>query len=116
MAKARTGTMRERRPGVWQLIVSLERQQRLVDSLTKMARLGERIIAKRERLYATVYGTEAEARSRLAAMQAESEADQPVAGTLAAMFEDWQRAESYRWKSGTTVKYRGLAKHILPFM
>ena len=48
--------MRERRPGVWQLIVSMERKhQRLIDSLTKMDRLGQRMVAhQRERLYETV--------------------------------------------------------------
>ena len=119
MAKTRTGTMRQRKPGVWQLIVSLERKQRLIDNLTKMDRLGQRILARRERLYETVHGTEAEAKTRLAAMQAESEGadESPAKDTVAGLLADWMRSESYRWKAGTKVRYRGLvSQHIVPFM
>ena len=72
MAKARTGTMRQRKPGVWQLIASIEKKQRLIDNLTKMDRLVQRI-EDRQRKYETFHGTEAEAQARLAAMQAESD-------------------------------------------
>ena len=47
MAKQRTGTMRQRKTGVWQLIVSIEKKQRLIDSVTKVDRLGKRILADR---------------------------------------------------------------------
>ena len=62
MAKARTGTMRQRKSGVWQLIASIEKKQRLIDNLTKMDRLVQRIEERRERKYETFHGTEAEAR------------------------------------------------------
>ena len=119
MAKRRTGTMRQRKPGVWQLIVSVKRTQRLIDNLTKMERLGQRIVAHRERLYETVHGTEAEAKTRLAAMQAESEVDDesPSKDTVAGLLVAWVRSESYRWKPGTKVKYRGLIdRHVVPFI
>ena len=97
----------------------MERKQRLIDNLTKMDRLGQRIVAHRERLYETVHGTEAEAKTRLAAMQAESEVDDesPSKDTVAGLLEDWMRSESYKWKDGTKVRYRGLVDHhIAPFI
>ena len=118
MAKARTGTMRQRKPGVWQLIASIEKKQRLIDNLTKIDRLGKRILA-RQRQYETFHGTEAEAQARLAAMQAESEGDEesPAKDTVAGLLADWMRSESYKWKDGTKVRYRGLvSQHIVPFM
>ena len=86
MAKARTGTMRQRKPGVWQLIASIDKKQRLIDSVTKVDRLGRRILA-RQRQYETFHGTEAEAQARLAAMQAESEGDEesPAKDTVAGL-------------------------------
>ena len=133
MAKPRTGTMREKKPGTWQLIVTMERKQqrlidsltkmeRLGDSLTKMERLGDRIVArqearKQERRYETVHGTEAEARTRLEAMQAESEGDTPSTDTMAGLMAEWTRSESHRWKPGTKVRYRDIVKiHVLPFI
>ena len=118
MAKARTGTMRQRKPGVWQLIASIDKKQRLIDSVTKVDRLGRRILA-RQRQYETFHGTEAEAQARLAAMQAESEGDEesPAKDTVAGLLADWMRSESYKWKDGTKVRYRGLvSQHIVPFM
>ena len=117
MAKARTGTMRQRKTGVWQLIVSIDKKQRLIDSVTKVDRLGQRIVAHRERLYETFHDTEAEAQARLAALQAESEDGEPTAGTIAAMLRDWVRTEQHRWKPSTSVKYEGLIRHhIVPFI
>ena len=117
MPKPRTGTLRQRKPGVWQLIVSIEKKQRLIDNLTKMDRLGQRIVAHRERLYETFHGTEAEAQARLAALQAESEDGEPTAGTIAAMLAYWLRTEQHRWKAATVVKYEGLVRHhIAPFI
>ena len=119
MAKARTGTMRQRKTGVWQLIVSIEKKQRLIDNLTKIDRLVQRIEERRERKYETFRGTEAEAQARLAAMQAESEGgdESPSKDTVAGLMADWMRSESYRWKGGTRVRYRGLVSHhIVPFL
>ena len=109
MAKARTGTMRQRKPGVWQLIASIEKKQRLIDNLTKMDRLGQRILA-RQRQYETFHGTEAQAQARLEALQAECEGadESPLKDTVAGLLADWMRSESYRWKDGTKVRYRGL--------
>ena len=118
MAKARTGTMRQRKSGVWQLIVSIDKKQRLIDSVTKMDRLGQRILA-RQRQYETFHGTETEAQARLAAMQAESVGadESPLKDTVAGLLADWMRSESYRWKDGTKVRYRGLvSQHIVPFI
>ena len=119
MAKARTGTMRQRKPGVWQLIASIEKKQRLIDNLTKMDRLAQRIEERRERKYETFHGTEAGAQARLAAMQAESDGadESPSKDTVAGLMADWMRSESYRWKDGTRVRYRGLvSQHIVPFL
>ena len=57
------------------------------------------------------HGTEAEARTRLAAMQADSEGASPSKDTMAGLMADWMRSESYRWKAGTRVKYQGLVRH-----
>ena len=119
MAKARTGTMRQRKPGVWQLIASIEKKQRLIDNLTKMDRLAQRIEERREPKYETFHGTEAQAQARLEALQAECEGadESPLKDTVAGLLADWMRSESYRWKDGTKVRYRGLvSQHIVPFM
>ena len=110
--------MRQRKSGVWQLIVSIDKKQRLIDSVTKMDRLGQRILA-RQRQYETFHGTETEAQARLAAMQAESVGadESPLKDTVAGLLADWMRSESYRWKDGTKVRYRGLvSQHIVPFI
>ena len=120
MAKARTGTMRERKPGVWQLIASIEKHERRIERLTSMSRLGDRIVArqearKQERRSETFHGTEAEARTRLAAMQ--SEGDSPSPDTMAGLMAEWMRSESYRWKPGTKVRYSGIVEdHVSPFI
>ena len=110
--------MREKKPGTWQLIVTMVRkQERLFDNLTKMDRLAQRIVARQqERRYETVHGTEAEARTRLEAMQAEADGA-PSPDTMAGLMAEWMRSESYRWKPGPKVKYRGIVTHhVSPFI
>ena len=100
-----------------QIIVAVERKQRLIDNLTKIDRLVQRIEERREPKYETFHGTEAEAQARLAPMQAESEGGEPTAGTIEAMLADWLRTEQHRWKAATFVKYEGLIRHhIVPFI
>ena len=98
MAKTRTGSIRERKPGVWQLATSI-------------ASPGD----SRQRRYETFRGTKAEAQARLSALQRDGKA--PAPGTIAAMLADWLRTERYQWQEGTFVKYEGLARqHIVPFI
>lgn len=85
MAKTRTGTMRERQPGVWQLAISIAGPD-----------------GSRQRRYVTLHGTKAEAQDHLMAMQANG--GEPATGTIASMLADWMRMERHRWKAATLVK------------
>ena len=78
MARQRTGTMRQRKSGVWELAASIkklqgvtagaERIQAFVDGLPQA-----KAQAKQERRYETFEGTKAEAAERLRAMQVEAD-------------------------------------------
>ena len=118
MAKTRTGTIRERKPGVWNLAVAIAKMQRVEDGILKMDRLARRIEERRERRYETFHGTEAEAQARLKAIQAEAEAGEaPASGTIVAMLADWQRTKRHKWKESTAVRYETTgSKHIVPFI
>ena len=78
MARQRTGTMRQRKSGVWELAASIrkiqgvtagaERIQAFVDGLPQA-----KAQATQERRYETFEGTKAEAQERLRAMQVEAD-------------------------------------------
>ena len=78
MARQRTGTIRQRKSGVWELAASIkrlqgvtagaERIQEFVDGLPQA-----KAQAKQERRYETFEGTKAEAQERLRAMQVEAD-------------------------------------------
>ena len=93
MAKQRTGTMRERQPGVWQLAITEAGQRR----------------------YVTFHGTKGEAKDHLMALQVVG--GEPAIGTISSMLADWMRMERHRWKTATLVKYEGMVRqHIAPFI
>ena len=98
MARPRTGSMRQRKSGVWELVASIkrlqgvtagaERIQKFVDGLPQA-----KAQAKQERRYETFEGTKAEAQERLRAMQVEADkGDLPRSNiTVAEWLSHWLR-------------------------
>ena len=74
MARASTGTMRQRKPGIWELAVSVQKSQAVIDSVQRFSAAadwlsGESPKPKQQRRYETFQGTKAEAEARLREMQ-----------------------------------------------
>ena len=70
MARKSTGTMRQRKPGIWELAVSVQKTQAVIASAQRFAAVadwlsGESPKVKQQRRYETFQGSKAEAEARL---------------------------------------------------
>ena len=102
MRERRTGSLRERKPGIFEAQVDLG---------------GTKQDGSRNRRYMTIRA-DSKAAAELELKRVLENGDAPASGTLEAMLVGgWLRTERYKWREATLTKYAGIvSKHILPFI